>query len=122
MLELILIAAAVMPFVWLASELQSRAWLRVVLGIAAMLAVFCISELVAAVNGFNSNAYFGFANKSLIETTIGGLEKGHAEKVLEQLIALDKKYEPTYENRANYEELVEAYANSLKEPRIDALD
>ena len=122
MLELILAAVVLTPIIWLACEFQNRVWLRIVTGIAAMAAVFMVSQLYLAVKGFDSNSYFGTANQKFIRSTISGLKNGNSESVLKELQSFSNNYEPTYETRANYEELVEAYSKNLKDQRSNELD
>ena len=122
MLELILAAVVLMPIIWLGCEFQHRIWLRIVAGIAAMTAVFMVSQLYLAVKGFDSNSYFGTANQEFIRATINGLKNGNSDAVLEELQSFYDSYEPTYETRANYEELVEAYSKNIKDQRSNELD
>ena len=82
MVYLLLLLAAAMPFVWLASEFQPRIWLRIVSGIGALIGIFCISSLVSAINGLGSNAYFSSSNQELIDSTIEGLDHGQTDVVL----------------------------------------
>jgi hypothetical protein len=121
-LILILILAVLAPFAWLASEFQSRVWLRIVFGIAALVGVYFIGSLLDAVRGFGSNTYFSSANQQLIQATIKGLDRGQADDVLRELRAFDQSYEPTYENRAGYQEKVEAYSQKLEGLRSNAGD
>lgn len=122
MLELILGAVVLTPIIWLACEFQNRVWLRIVAGIAAMAAVFMVSQLYMAVKGFDSNSYFGTANQEFIRATISGLKNGNSDRVLKELQTFYNNYEPTYETRANYEELVEAYSKNIKDQRSNELD
>lgn len=113
-LLLLLVFSILAPFAWLASEFQSRIWLRVAFGVAALIGAFCIGSLLDTLRRFDSNTYFSTANQQLIQSTIKGLERGHAEEVLEELQSFDHSYEPTYENRADYHEKVEAYSQKLE--------
>ena len=63
---------------------------------------------------FNANAWYGTATKNLIDSTIEGIEKGKSEKVLTELRRLQQQYQPTYENRARYDVLVEETVERMK--------
>jgi hypothetical protein len=122
MLWLLVIVALVMPFAWLVAEFQSRVWLRIVLGIAGMAGVFCLANLLMIGRQFETNSYFSFTSQELIESTIEGLRKGESAIVLSELEVLHDEYAPTYENRAEYQELVNAYSKRLKDQRSNELD
>jgi hypothetical protein len=121
-LLLILILAVLAPFAWLASEFQSRVWLRIVFGVTALVGAYCIGSLVDTLRRFDSNTYFSTANQQLIQTTIKSLDRGQADDVLRELRAFDQSYEPTYENRAEYQEKVEAYTQKLEGLRSNVGD
>ena len=102
----VLLLTIVLPFAWLASEFQSRRWLRVILGATAILLSFGVAFLVGSFVRLNYNAWYGGATKTLIDTTIIELQAGNTANVLSSLKRLQAKYEPTYENRGHYDELV----------------
>ncbi|QDT71537.1 hypothetical protein I41_06960 [Lacipirellula limnantheis] len=87
-----------------------------------MVGVFAASSLLAIGHRFESNSYYSFTSKELIESTIDGLRGGQSDNVLKELEALNKQYAPTYENRAQYQELVNEYAKRLKDQRSNELD
>ena len=122
MAPLLLLIAIVLPFAWFASEFQSRRWLRLTLGISALIGVFCISMLFEIMNRIDANSYFSLANCELIDATIQGLSHEQSETILKQLKSFRKDYEPTYENRGNYHQKVAAYAQELKDQRSNELD
>lgn len=117
MITLVLVLAVVLPFAWFISEFQPNQLLRILLGVAAIALSFWIAGVVGKLDRMSSNTYFGTANKDLIQNTIDQLEKGNSDRVLEGLLALRSKYEPSYETRDDYHELVEQYVASIsKEP------
>jgi hypothetical protein len=71
--------------------------------------------LAGSLERFNSNAWYGFASKKLIDATITELEAGNKDRVLQSLKVLQNKYSPTYENRARYDELVEEAVAQMQE-------
>lgn len=109
MLPLMLALTVACPVAWFVSEFQSRIWLRVLLGCCAIAVSFGVASLVGMLQQLNYNAWYGYASKELVETTTQQLEAGNSSEVLKNLRWLSSKYEPTYENRARYDELVGEY-------------
>lgn len=108
------------PIAWFAAEFQGRRWLRLVLGSVAILLSFGVAALVGWAERFNSNAWFGGASKSLIDTTIAELESGNREGVLRSLKTLQREYSPTYENRARYDVRIEQTVARMRGSRQQA--
>lgn len=102
------------PIAWFVSEFKSPRWVRLSLGLATFFLSFGLAFLVGSLNTLNYNAWFGSASKELIDETINGLESGKQERVLIALKVLQKKYQPTYENRARYDELVQETIDLMK--------
>lgn len=109
-----LVLVVILPFGWLASELQDRRWLRLTLGTAAILLSFGVAFLVGSLTRLNYNAWYGGATQELIDTTISELEAGNVDRVLVSLRTLKAKYEPTYENRAHYDKLVKETTEKMR--------
>lgn len=111
-----LIAMLVMsvPIAWFASEFQGRRWVRLVLGSSAILLSFGLAALVGSLERLNSNAWYGHAAKNLVDATIAELETGNRDGVLRSLKTLQQKYTPTYENRANFDVLVEGAVTQMR--------
>lgn len=116
---LIVVVLAICPLLWLISEFQSRVWLRILLGVGGMVGVFVVTSLLTMSERFETNSYFSFTSKELIESTIAGLKNGESERVLNGLEALNESYAPTYENKANYQELVRNYSKRLEGPTLE---
>jgi hypothetical protein len=109
-MELLLIALVVgLPVAWLASEFRPRRWPRVLLGCCAILSSFAVAALVGSLDRFNSNSWYGDSSDRLIAATVGELEMGNTDRVVDELRRLRGRFHPTYENRARYDELVEEY-------------
>ncbi|WP_231943820.1 hypothetical protein [Aeoliella mucimassa] len=108
-------AVVLLPILWFVSEFQDKRWPRILLGIGAIGMSYLVASAVGGVQSLGDNAYFGNASQQLVDTTVTQLEADNAEQVLKELKTLQDKYHPTYENRADYEELVEEYSQSFAE-------
>lgn len=117
MLILILALTVGLPFAWFASEFQDRRWLRIVAGCGAIATCFLVAAGVGQLERLNFNAWYGNLSKELIDTTIVELERGDTERLLAELRHLQSRLEPTYENRANYDKLIEEFQLRLDEKR-----
>ena len=107
LLALMLVVA--LPIAWIASEFRDNRSLRILFGVLAIAMSFLVAFMVGSLEQLRSNTYFGDTSKKLIETTVAELEAGNTEQVLVHLKELQAKYHPTYETRADYEDLVDAY-------------
>jgi len=112
-IKIMLFLCIAMPVAWLASEFQARRGLRIALGCCAIGMCFLVAAGVGSFERFNSNAWYGSASENLIEATLVELEAGNSEKVIAELRSLRTQFEPTYENRARYDHLVNEYVVRL---------
>ena len=113
---LLIMLALSAPIAWFASEFQERRWLRLALGSLAILLSTVVAVAVGMAERFNSNAWFSNASKSLIDATVQELEAGNQDRVVRSLKRLQETYTPTYENRANYDVLVEKAVSEMRRP------
>lgn len=122
MLWAILCLVVALPLCWLASEFQERQWLRILLGVAAIGMSYFVAVGVGTLTQLNYNANYGAASAQLIETVIADIERGNEATLLPELKRLREQYQPTYENTADYDELVQDFVNRLKagQPEADA--
>jgi hypothetical protein len=109
-----LVLLIALPVAWLASEFQQRRALRIALGTCCLVLSFGVAGLAGSLQMFNANAWFGSATKELIDTTVTELEAGNTASVLSALKGLQQRYQPTYENRARYDKLVEEAVREMK--------
>ncbi len=116
---LVVLMAGLIP-VWLFAEFKASRLVRVGVGVLTFAACVLLTYGFASVlTKLNYNAWFGGATKTLIETSIAGIEDGHLERVLDAWRALGAEYQPTYENRAGYQKLVETTIRAMKsEPTL----
>jgi hypothetical protein len=112
-LPLILLLTIVLPIAWFASEFQDRRWIRISAGIVALTMSFLVAAGVGSLQHLNANAWYGGASKNLIDTTIEEIERGDTERLLKELKILQKQFQPTYENRARYDKLIEEFMSRL---------
>ncbi len=103
-----------LPLLDIVGEAKRLRYLRV--GAVVLLLPICVfvAWAVGMLQQFNYNARYGFASQELIAVTVQQLEAGNADHVLECLKALDEQFSPTYENRANYDNLVEVTVRALE--------
>ncbi|HPC61890.1 MAG TPA: hypothetical protein PKX23_14600 [Verrucomicrobiota bacterium] len=110
---LLVAAILAVPIAWLVAEFRGNRPLRITLGLLSLFLVgLCVWGLCSLLTRFNYNAWYGGATGDLIKTSIHQIEDGHLDRVLKVWRGLDQQYQPTYENRAHYNELVEQ-ANRL---------
>ena len=114
-----LILVVALPIAWLVAEFSERRGLRILLGVLAIAMSFFVAFIVGSLEALRANSYYGHTSKFLIDTTVTELEAEHAESVLDHLKELQANYRPTYKWRANYEELVDAYAKGMGAPERD---
>jgi hypothetical protein len=103
---LVLLTVIALPIAWFISEFSNRRALRIVLGIIAIASTMGVSYIVGHLYEMSYNAWYGSASKDLVDTTISEIEDGKIDRVMKVLRGLDLQYRPTYQNRANYDELV----------------
>lgn len=113
---LLLVAIIVaLPIAWLASEFRGSRTLRITLGILSMgVMATCIWALSTLLIRFNYNAWYGGATGDLIRTSLLQIEDGQLDRVLTVWRGLDQQYQPTYENRAQYQTLVEEATRRMR--------
>ena len=88
---------------------------RRVCGIGAFVFALLVGVIVGVLQRLQYNADYGFSSKELFEQTVLSLKNGKTDEVLKEYEKLSEVYSPTYENRANFDEVVNAAAESLKE-------
>ncbi len=120
-IEAIFTLCVALPVSWLVSEFQPRRWLRIALGCCAIGMCCLVAFVVGTFENFNANAWYGSASKELVDTTLLELEAGHSDKVIQELRVLQSKFQPTYENRARYDELVDEYVIGLGHEPSDGI-
>jgi hypothetical protein len=106
-----------LPIFWICAEFSEHRWLRILLGVAAILLSLVVAATVGTLERLNYNSWYGNATKELLEVTIEELQAGNQTAVIEALSALKTQYHPTYENRANYDELVKQTVAQMKTTR-----
>jgi len=113
MLALAFFLIVALPIAWLASEFQNQRWIRIVSGCAAIAMSFLVAYVVGSFEHLAANDWYGGASKSLIDTTIEQIETGETERLLRELKTLQEQFQPTYQNRARYDELIEEFKSRL---------
>jgi hypothetical protein len=114
-LILILVLVVALPIGWLVAEFTAPRWARVALGIAAICMCFGVAYVGSSLSRLNYNAWYGGATSDLIDASVEQLEAGNVDHVTATLKQLQNEYQPTYENRAHYDELVDDTVERMKE-------
>jgi hypothetical protein len=115
---LAMLVAIGLPLCWLGSEFGQSRTLRILLGITAIVSSVGVTYTAASIGfTFNYNAWYGSATSDLIHAVVEATEAGRSEKVLKVLRQLDRDFNPTYENRANYRDLAEAATEAIRSPQ-----
>ncbi|MGF1633886.1 MAG: hypothetical protein ACFCVE_08570 [Phycisphaerae bacterium] len=111
---IILLIVVALTLAWLVSEFGKSRRLRVVLGLAAIASAMGLAYLVGHLSRLSYNAWYGGASHDLINTVVTEIEDGNIDRVMSVLRGLDLHYQPTYEHRAHYDELVNKAVSQMK--------
>ena len=112
---MVLLIVLALPATWLVSEFRSHSRrVRCTLGILAILSSFGVAWLTAQLTRLNYNAWYGFSSKGLIDVIVEKLDDGQTEVLRTELKSLQTEFHPTYENKAHYNELVDAVVKKIK--------
>lgn len=114
--NLILIAAILLPIGWLLADIWGSPLVRRTLGVIAILWSFVIAYAIGTLEQLNSNAYFGRATKELLENSVQQMQAGKGDVVQREWIRMIEEYQPTYENRGRYREIVDETIERMKQP------
>ena len=105
---------------WFVAELSEYRWLRIAVGGFSLTTAIGFTYFAASIGErFNSNAWYGFATKDLIDSTIANIESGNTKPLLVELKTLQAKFQPTYENRARYDQLVADFIERMDAKRVE---
>lgn len=107
---------ASLPIAWLVADLKARPSIRRTLGIVTIFWSFGVASLVGTLQEFNANVYFTGATKDLLTNSVQALKAGKTEAVIREWSRADGQFEPTYENRARYREIVDQTIEGMKKP------
>ena len=113
---LMLLLTAALPAAWLMADFRARPGIRRALGIIAILWSFGVASLVGALQTFSDNSYFTSATKDLLSASVEQLKAGKTEAVIREWSRADSGFQPTYENRAVYRQLVDQTIEGMKKP------
>src|SRR4051794_13826009 len=109
MLNVILLLTIAMPMFWLGTEFQDRRWIRISAGCAALALSFLVAAGVGSLEFMNANSWYGAASKDLIDATVERIERGDTDLLLKELKILQEQFQPTYQNHARYDKLIEEF-------------
>lgn len=106
----------IFPIVWLIAEFKYGRSVRIVLGLGSLVSCLAIAYVVGGMTRLNYNAWYGAATHDLLEQVVGELRAGRSEHVADVLSDLHEKFEPRYETKAHYDELVKEAIKNLAKP------
>lgn len=116
MIELLLFLCVALPVAWLVSEVQSRRWISVVLGMTAILIVGFVAYAWAEfTTTFQKNLYFGNANEKLFKALSDEIDGSEGDLVRKELLRLATLCRENYENYPRYDEEVDKFVTRLRE-------
>ena len=113
---LLLAITAALPIAWMVAEFKARPGVRRTLGIITILWSFGVASLVGVLRDFNANVYFTGASKDLLSASVEQLKAGKTEAVIREWSRADSEFQPTYENRARYRQIVDQTIEGMKKP------
>ena len=101
------------PVAWLLSEFQTRLWLRLLLGGCTICASYGLFYIVGELERLKYNSWYGMATQALIHAEIEAIDADQVALVAAELKRLQNEFEPTYENRADYDRLAAEAAKRI---------
>lgn len=116
MANLVLIATTLLPVGWLLADIWGSPAARRTLGVISILWSYVIAYAIGSLKELDSNAYFGSATKDLIECSVQQMQAERSEIVQREWTRINEEYQPTYENRGHYREIVDEAIERMKQP------
>jgi hypothetical protein len=113
---LLLCITAALPIAWFIADFKTRPSIRRTLGITAILWSFGVASFVGLFQYFDANVYFAVATKDLLTSSVEQLKAGKTAAVIRELSRADDQFDPTYENRARYRQIVDQAIEGMKRP------
>jgi len=106
--------AVILPVLWLLSEFQSRRWLRILAGVAAIGLSFFLSAAFGGMYRMSYNSEYGASAAELVDVTIAEMEAGRQQELLAELKSFRERFEPTYEKHPDFNALIDELVTQLK--------
>lgn len=103
-----------MPIAWFCSEFGDRRYLRIILGVVAIAMSIGVAYVVGHLSQLSYNYSYGDATRELVDTAVHEIEDGNLDRVMNVLRRVKLDYRPTYQNRANYDEIVRDAVEQMK--------
>jgi hypothetical protein len=115
--NLIMIATILLPVGWLTADIWGSPLARRCFGVIALLVLPTVAFLFGSmIEHFNSTAEFSFASKDLLECSLQQMQAGRNDVVQREWKRMIEEYQPSYENRGRYREVVEEAIERMKQP------
>lgn len=112
---IILLIVLSIPLLYIIGEVRNWRWLRVLSMVGTIPLLILISGLLSLLTSFDYNASYGFSSKELVDEVIVQLEHDQRDHVIEVLKELSDSYQPTYENKADYDTLTAEAVEALRD-------
>ena len=110
---ILFVLAIALPIAWLASEFQRRRWLRITLGLLALLACLGACWINSSADTYFLRHRYSGATNALVKAVSKQLEVGNYEGVRRELNCLERDYAPIGEQLYRYDALVRETAIRL---------
>lgn len=117
MYNLVLLATILLPIGWLLADIWGSPLMRRGLGVIAILMSSTVAFLFGSIiEHFNSTTYFSSASKDLLECSVQQMQAGKSDVVQREWKRMIEEYQPSYENRGRYREVIEESIERMKQP------
>jgi len=113
---LFLLVTVALPIGWGIADVKAQPKIRRAFGVVTILWSFAVAAFVGALRDLNANVYFTGASKDLLTNSVQQLKAGKTEAVIRAWSRADSQFEPTYENRARYRQIVDEAIEEMKKP------
>ena len=114
----ILLLVVLFPIGWIIGESKNQPRIRRVCGVGAFICALLVGVVIGLLQQLRYNADYGFSSQKLFEQTVKALKDGRTPEVTEEFENLAEVFHPTYENRADFDDLVTEAARRLEQGEL----
>jgi hypothetical protein len=113
-ITLLVVISALLPIAWIMADFHGSALRRRAIGAMALIWSFGIATLIGSMQQFDANAYYTSHTKELLDVSIRQHQAGRSEAVIREWTRARDAFQPTYENRGDYQEIVAEAIEGMK--------